>query len=290
MCFCSGCDFVIKESVFCQGCGSEVPVDSDICPNCGNSMKTVLESYEHHDVPAEALIEKDKKKKRIQIIISVVAVVVTLASLAIKIFIVDKETPEEKAVNDFIGCVDSYKTGVCKDNSYSSEFFGIRINFDNNWEVSAKNLDTLNAEILKSLKITQAEEMRIEGYEEKLIKKVVDNSYAKVELQATTLNYGGAEIRVCSNFGISSRNMHEVVAKTKKSLTRKGIETTLSTTTICGEKYYVLKCTIQSDKVSSTINELYMRAEGDMLITMSCYYQQGYEEIRDNFINSISKY
>lgn len=281
---------MIEESIFCQVCGNEVPVDSEVCLKCGNSMKANFTSEENILIPDKEITEKNRKKKRKQIIISVFAIIVTLVSLAIKFFVVDKVTPEEKAVDDFLNCVTSYKTGTCKENSYLSEFFNFRIDFDDNWEVTNKDLDVLNKELLESIKISQSEEMHREGYDEKLIEKVVDNSYAKVELKATTLNYGGAEIRVYSNFGISGRNMAEVVAKTKNSLIRKGVNATSEKTTICGETYYVLKCTIQNGNSSPTINELYMRAEGDMVMTMSCYYQQGYEEIKDNFINSIGKY
>ncbi len=281
---------MIEESVFCKVCGSEVPVDSDVCLKCGNSMKPEFGIQEASVISDEDLSKKSKNKKRMQIIISVAAVVVTLVSLAVKFFVVDRVTPEEKAVNDFIECVTSYKTGVCKGKTYLSEFFNLRIDFDDNWEVATKGFETLNSELLKSIKISQTEEMEKEGYGEKLIAKVVDNSYAKVEMKATTLNYGGVEIRVYSNFGISGRNMDEVVAKTRNGLVRKGIETTTDKITICGETYHVLKCTIKNGNSSPVINELYMRAEGDMIMTMSCYYQQGYEEIKDNFINSISKY
>lgn len=280
---------MIKESVFCRECGSEVPVDSDVCLNCGNSMRMKFELTEtipYHD----ETIEKNNRKKRIQIIVSILAVLVTIASIGIKVFIIDKVTPEEKAVNDFVRCVTSYKPGVYQNKVYSSETFGLRINFDSNWEVKTDGLEEANKQLLESVKLSQAEDMRKNQYDEKLISKVIDNSYAKIEIKATTLSYGGADIRVYSNFGINERNMEQVVGETKETLVKKGMEVTKEKTTICDKTYYVLKCTVNNGSSAPVINEIYMRAEYDMVIMISCYYQQGYEEIKDNFINSISEY
>ena len=280
----------------CVECGytSENATENQSCPVCGKKMELMENSASAEQIPAET----PKKKSKIGLwgIISTIVIVV-IARVVGGMFgemATEKmmENSTKNKMDEFIEKVEKYNPGTLTDTGYESEYWDVRWTPGEQWiKLEESELATLR-ENAKQTALSSAEQsIKGEDFSDELKEKYKSTIYGDIEAGydcvSDNIYAGRAHMIVYSAYGIENEK------DTETELVREfngRLVNAKSGSIALGGKNYEYVDGVYSEGGQSINMKVYIRVEGVMVSMFQVIYANGYEEVVEDFENSISAY
>lgn len=286
-----------NEKELCSVCGTALN-DEGKCPACSGQNNTdILQEINISD----GEMPKQEKSKFSQIIITVL--IIALAStfgkfLANKLMGNKSEDDYLKEMDRHIEEVNKYVPGTISDETYSSQYWGLKFKCDNDWvmledeQLKAFSEQTRNSAYESSMATLNSEE----NISQELKDKWKDAFYAEAEMAACYYSQsdivGEVTIAVMSGYGMNDISQQQYAEEMKKGLAEAhNMNVTLEEDSVAGEKYNVLCIDIDGDDSGSVVNKMYIRKKGVFMLMMTVKSAKANEsEVFESFNKLMQKY
>lgn len=200
-----------------------------------------------------------------------------------------------REIDKFMENTAEYESGKCTDKAYTSDFWGMKFEANNNWvmydqeALDAASQQTKDATISGGMSGIEGEEL-----DEEVVEKWKSSVYAAVEMGASYQQegviLGECSLSVMSVYGIQETSFEEYCDNIKKGLQSQTTSTIKQDTQkMAGRKFTSMQTTINIDGVD-LVTTLFIAEKDDMVCMINCKYVDGYEYVLDSFIKQVSKY
>ncbi|MDO5478352.1 MAG: zinc ribbon domain-containing protein [Clostridia bacterium] len=312
----------------CELCNSELIENSKFCPECGAPVaakepteeaptemitnepeeKIDTDSFTEateasadnvNAAPAPEQTKKPKNKKAI----SLISILGTVIAVAVGNFVGEylgksmvENHREEEAIEEITAYKEEsmdYVPGTVSGNTYTSEYFGFKIEYNDKWEMySESDLAAATAAMESSVLSSTEAELRAQGMSEEVIEKYKETVYSKVETGASCIGdyiyIGDVTAMVFSSIGIEEYNSKDFLDEMIMGEALLGTDYTTGTEYIAGTFFDYIELTVPQENFT-TVNRMYITKKGSAFCMITVIaLSESKDEVFEEFRNIVS--
>ena len=196
-------------------------------------------------------------------------------------------------IEKFIAETENYKPGVCTDEKYVSEHFGIVFSADEDWKMlSESERNAYNANVRQSSISSVMESLKGKKISQSLKDKLEEAIYSETEMGAAYMVDGEAAgqvmITVFRAYGADESTAEDMMESLESELSQMG-KVSRRTRTLAGEKYEAIEVDVVIGEGLIASSETLLRLEDGMYCMINCSTAKGMEdELMKSFEEHIS--
>ncbi len=313
--------------VYCNKCGSQVPSQASFCTKCGNPMtpnfNTQQQPAQNFNAPQQqpapnyytqqpvqnqqfnappavpGIAENGKKKKSKRAVLgSVFGVIGAIIVGVIVRFATTEFTSDvltKLDIDNYVETVNSYEAGVAEDNSYTSDYFGLKIELDENWEIAYDQMGDITGEDLQASKDEKKASLLEQDIPSSQIDTILDNYYFALEyisVYQTGTDFASVNVVVVSDAGADNTGIENYMEDSSYSdaydFSIGSSEVSTSVTELDGKKVGLIESSQSDISVGTTYLKQYLIIEGDMVMLITIGYTEGCSDVANDLIDNIT--
>ena len=278
---------------YCSKCGELISDDAQkFCFKCGMALSDAANDEKNEEKKAKP--EKQKKFRVSRIVSAIISVVIVsvMGQYSEDFTNYFRSLRDNHELNGYIEEMESYSPGICSENEYISEHFGLKFTADENWlmlsEEEIKQETEIFYKMKESLASTWTKLMEERNVKEELQEKFVNAIYSKEEMGAYYVDENDnvmGEVVLGAIYAFQDEDVTDfakgIVEAMKISMMNEGTEYTpkdmdIEEKIIANEKHTVMK---MNTPIGGVSYNFILRAKNGMICMMICYTLEGYEDV-----------